>query len=158
MFHWNLNNVCAHNFIKLSVIRTYIAANQCDTSCLSETFLDSGILNENKYAKVCNFISLYISPNQSLEEFETFADNLDLNLDTISKNNPFLIVLLGNLNAKSSKWYKNGGTSYESTKIDCMTSQFGMQQLVNEPTHILPPSSSCIDLIFVSEPKLVMES
>ena len=29
--------------------------------------------------KVGNFISLYRSPNQSLEEFETFADNLELN-------------------------------------------------------------------------------
>ena len=37
--------------------------------------------------KVCNFISLYRSPNQSLEEFETFADNLELNLDTIAKSN-----------------------------------------------------------------------
>ena len=47
--------------------------------------------------KVCNFISLYRSPNQSLDEFETFADNLELNLDTIVLNNPFLIVLIGDL-------------------------------------------------------------
>ena len=39
--------------------------------------------------KVCNFISLYRSPHQSIEEFETFADNLELNLDTIAKSNPF---------------------------------------------------------------------
>ena len=39
--------------------------------------------------KVCNFISLYRSPNQSLEKFEKFADNLELNLDTIAKSNPF---------------------------------------------------------------------
>ena len=57
--------------------------------------------------KVCNFISLYRSPNQSLEEFETFADNLEFNLDTLAKNNPFLIVLLGGLNAKLSNWYEN---------------------------------------------------
>ena len=47
--------------------------------------------------KVCNFISLYRSTNQSLDEFETFADNLELNLDTIVLNNPFLIVLIGDL-------------------------------------------------------------
>ena len=57
--------------------------------------------------KVCNFISLYRSPNQSLEEFETFADNLELNLDIIVKKIPVLIVLLGELNAKLSKWYEN---------------------------------------------------
>ena len=37
--------------------------------------------------KVCNFISLYRSPNQSLEEFETFANNLEVNLDTTAKSN-----------------------------------------------------------------------
>ena len=108
--------------------------------------------------KVCNFISLHRPPNQSLEELETFADNLELNLDTVAKSSPFLIVRLGDLNVKLGKWYKNDSTSYEVTKIYSITSQFGMQQLINEPTHILPASSSCIDLIFVSQPNLVMES
>ena len=45
--------------------------------------------------KVCNFISLYRSQNQSLEEFETFTFNND-------KLNPCLIVLLGDLNRKLS--------------------------------------------------------
>ena len=44
--------------------------------------------NQN-WSKVCNFIYLYISPNQSLEELETFADNLNLNLATVGKSNPF---------------------------------------------------------------------
>ena len=68
----------------------------------------------------------------------------------MQKNNPFLIVLLGDLNAKLSKWQKNDSTSYEDTKIDGITSQFGMKQLINEPTHILPGSSSCVNLILVS--------
>ena len=54
--------------------------------------------------EVCYFISLYRSPNQPLEEFETFA-----------KNNPFLIVLCDDLNAKLSKWYEHDSTFYEST-------------------------------------------
>ena len=75
----------------------------------------------------------------------------------MQKNNPFLIVLLGDLNAKLSKWYKNDSTSYEGTKIDDITSQFGMQPLIIEPAHILPVSSSCFDLIFVFQPTLEME-
>ena len=35
------------------------------------------------------FFSLHRSPTQSLEEFEIFADNLELNLDTTVKNKPF---------------------------------------------------------------------
>ena len=49
-------------------------------------------------------------------------------------------------------------TSYDGNKIDDITSQFGMQQLINEPTHIFRALSSCIDLIFVSQPNIVMES
>ena len=49
---------------------------------------------EIKYA----ILLLYISPNQSLEEFETFADNFKLNLDTIARKQPFLIAIPGDLN------------------------------------------------------------
>ena len=41
---------------------------------------------------------------------------------------------------------------------DIITSQFGLQQLIKEPTHILTDSSSCIDLLFTSQPNLVIES
>ena len=40
--------------------------------------------------------------------------------------------------------------------IDAITSQFGLKQLIQEPTHILNDSSSCIDLIFTSQPNLIM--
>ena len=36
--------------------------------------------------------------------------------------------------------------------------QFGLHQIINEPTHILENSSSCIDLIFTSESNLSVES
>ena len=83
---------------------------------------------EIKYA----ILLLYVSPNQFLEEFETFADNFKLNLDTIARKQPFLIVIPGDLNTKSSKSYGNYSTSYEGTKIDDITLQFGMQHLINE--------------------------
>ena len=54
--------------------------------------------------KLCNenwkFISLYKSPDQSLEEFEIFSDIRELNLGRIYKSNPFLIVLLGDCYSK----------------------------------------------------------
>ena len=108
--------------------------------------------------KVCNFISLYRSPNQSHDIFETFFDNFELNVDTIANKNPYLIVILGDFNAKSSNWYKHDKTTYEGSKIEAITSQFGLKQLIQEPTHILSNSSSCIDLVFTSQPNLVMES
>ena len=43
-------------------------------------------------------------------------------------------------------------------QIDALTSSYGLQQLVNEPTYILPSSSSYIDLIFTDQPSLVVSS
>ena len=41
-----------------------------------------------------------------MEEFETFVENLDLNLEFIFNKNPCLTVVFGNLSAKSHNWYK----------------------------------------------------
>ena len=51
--------------------------------------------------------------------------------------NPFLIVVLGDFNVKSENWYKHDKTLYEGAKIDAITTQFGLQQTIKEPTHIL---------------------
>ena len=45
--HWNLNSISAHNFIKISLLKTYIATHKLDVICLSETYLDSSISNDD---------------------------------------------------------------------------------------------------------------
>ena len=117
-------------------------------------YLNESITFEIKLGdKVCNFVSLYMSPNQSEEDFENFCNNLELTLDAVSATNPFLIVAIGDFNTKSSNWYTGDTTTFEGSKI---TSQFGLQQIINEPTHIQGQSVSCIDLIFSSQRNLVM--
>ena len=66
-------------------------------------------------------------------------------------DNPFLTVMISDFNAKSSNWYLNEVTSFEG-------SQFAMPQVINEPTHILDNSKSCIDLIFTSQPNTIRDS
>ena len=54
---------------------------------------------------------------------------------------------------------KSDKISYEGSKIEGITSQLGLQQLINEPTHHTRNSSSCIDLMFTSQENLaLMES
>ena len=105
-----------------------------------------------------SFLCLYRPPSQTRDIFETFADNSELTLDTIVNKNSFLIVALGDFNAKTTNWYKNDINSYEGLKIETITSQFGLQKLINESTHLRANSFSCNDLIFTSQPNLVMES
>ena len=69
-----------------------------------------------------------------------------------------MTIALGDFNAKSNNWCKTDTTSLEGSKIDTIANSFGLDQLIQEPTHILNSSSSCIDLIFTLQPNLVMES
>ena len=75
------------------------------------------------------------------------ADNLKLNLDAMTDNNPFLVVAIGDLNARSSSWCINDKSNYEGTKIDCLAIEYNFKHVINEPIHFFKNSSSCIDLI-----------
>ena len=108
--------------------------------------------------KLCSFISLYRSLNQSYDDFVSFLDNFELTLDTLAQKNPFLMVALVDFNVKSSNWYNKDITSNEGRKIETVTSQNGLHQEINETTHILNVSFSCIDLIFNSQPNLLIEN
>ena len=68
------------------------------------------------------------------------------------------MVAIGDFNAKSTNWCANDRTSFEDNKIEHITLQFGLSQIINEPTHILGSFSPCIDLLFTSKPNLVIES
>ena len=73
-------------------------------------------------------------------------------------NNPFMLAVTGDLNAKSKNWYPLDRTNYEGNIIGTITSHFGLHQLIHDPTHILGKSSSCIDLIFTFQPNMVVNS
>ena len=44
--HWNLNDLAAHDFIKVPLVEAFITSNNFDLVCLSETFLDPTIPND----------------------------------------------------------------------------------------------------------------
>ena len=66
--------------------------------------------------------------------------------------------MIGDFIAKSSYWYLNDITSFESSQIEFVASQFAVSQIINEPTHILDNSKPCIDLTFTSQPNMIMDS
>ena len=91
-------------------------------------YLEECINSELKIKdKLRNFISLYHSPNQCQDDFESLINNFELNLDSVMVNKSFLTVILGDFNAKLSLRYKNDITTYEGSKIDDVTSQFELQ-------------------------------
>ena len=88
--------------------------------------------------KLCNFVAaLYRSLSQTQDEFERIPWNLKLNLGTFPQKNPFLVVAIGDFNAKSKSWYINGSTTSHDNVLENITSQFLLKQIIKEPTHIL---------------------
>ena len=46
----------------------------------------------------------------------------------------------------------------EGSKIDPIASQFGFHQLINKLTHLTRNTPSCLDVIFTSQPNLILKS
>ena len=46
--HWNLNGLAAHNFTKVSLLQALSVTHDNDIICVSETFLDSSISNDDE--------------------------------------------------------------------------------------------------------------
>ena len=86
--------------------KSYLPSRIIDINYLNECVRFELMLGD----KLCNFIALYKSPSQSQDLFESFKENLELNLESAVQNNPFLVVLLGNFKPKSSIWCRNATT------------------------------------------------
>ena len=77
--------------------------------------------------------------------------------DIIAKYSLFVLIT-GDFNVRSTNWWKNDLSTSEDTQVDSLTTSYGLSQIISDPTHILPNSSSRIDLIFTNQPNLVTES
>ena len=77
-----------------------------------------------------------MSPSQSQNDFVTFSDNFEMALETLAQKGYFLTTIVVDFNAKSCNLYSYDQTSFEGSTIESITSQFGLDQLINEPTHL----------------------
>ena len=84
--------------------------------------------------------------------------NFDKLLNHIKQFRPSFTIILGDFNARSKSWLLEDVTFHEDTHIESLTTMHGLQQLISDPTHLLPNSSSCIDLIFTDQPNLAVNS
>ena len=72
-------------------------------------------------------------------------------------NNPFITAVIGDFNANLNPWYNSDITTYEDSKIYFVISQIGLQQIMKEPKYIISDFLPCRDLIFTTQPNLVMK-
>ena len=101
---------------------------------------------------------IYCSPSQSVNEFDYFHLNFEKLLNQISQLKSSFLPILGDFHARSRSCWCDDITSREGAQLGSLTISCGLHQLISDPTHLLPNSSSCIDLIFTDQPNLVADS
>ena len=69
-----------------------------------------------------------------------------------------MLLVTGDFNVRSSSWWSDDIDTIEGMRLESITSYCGLYQVINEPTHILPSSAYCIDIIFTNQPNLVINS
>ena len=69
-------------------------------------------------------------------------------MDHINHELPTCSVLTGDFNARCSKLCNNDITNANGRVLDTLTSSAGYEKIINNPTHTVNISFSCIDLIF----------
>ena len=70
----------------------------------------------------------------------------------------FITIIVGDFNARPSVWWTKDKTTTERTQLESLTTVHGFHQLISKPTHLLPQSSSCIDLMFTDQPNVIVDS
>ena len=117
---------------------------QIITSNFSECILcEISIGNKIGYIAVT-----YRSPSQIAIEFADFLENVEKRQYQIQQFTSFFVVIHCDFNAKFESLWNEDITSNEGSQIDSLATTYGLQQPISDPTHILPNSSTCIDLIF----------
>ena len=53
--HWNLNGIATLSFLKVSLLKAYIATYNYDVICLSVTYLDSSILSDDNNLEILGY-------------------------------------------------------------------------------------------------------
>ena len=97
---------------------------------------------------------VYRSLSQNIIEFENFLSNFEKLLNYTTSSKVLFFIISGDFNARSSVWWTKDKTTTEGTQLESLTSVHGFHQLISQPTHLLPQSSSCIDLRFTDQPNL----
>ena len=55
---------------------------------------------------------------------------------------------------KIKLWFDEDNTSYKGSILNDLMAQYGLTQIIHEPTLILESSVSCVDLVFTSQENL----
>ena len=79
-------------------------------------------------------------------------------MNNVNSLNPANSITTGEFNGKCSKWYSFDTSDNIGKELDTITSVTGYTQIIDKPSHFTNHLSSCIDLIFTSNPCIIVDS
>ena len=127
-----------------------------DLQLLDETIIVEIKLDRNKKLF---FILSYRSPSQDNAQTKNYFKKMEKIILNVKKENPAIIVLAGDLNARSPLlWSGELDENFAGKKLADLVTLECMEQIIDEPTHMpSDTSSTCIDLIISSNPAAIID-
>ena len=93
------------------------------------------------------------------DDFEMFIQRIKLLTDNMCNEKPHCIIFAGDFNSRWKQSWPKDNEDHRGIVFYAFIKSNTLFQLINQPTHILENSKSCIvDLIITSQPSLLVES
>ena len=131
--------------------------NRPDLVLTNETIISEIRLGRKKIF----FILSYRPPSMStVGDVAAYCSNLKDSIDKIARENPSLVVLTGDFNARSPLfWSEERHETMPGEKLSNFMLLNCLEQLIAEPTHFPRDDiETCIDLIFTDKPSYFVDS
>ena len=75
-------------------------------------------------------------------------------MNNINSLNPAMSIIAEDFNGKCSKWHSSDTIDNIGKEIDIVTLSVDYTQVIDKPNNFINHSSSCIGLIFISNPTI----
>ncbi len=121
----------------------YYKENMCIKQRSDLQILDECVVAEiTSQRKKVFFVVLYWSPSQTVQQFNDFLDGVELMISKIEALKPHCLIITGDFNCRSSKWWADDNENPEGTGLNDLLDSLNMSQLISQPTHFRQNSHS----------------
>ena len=123
-----------------------------------EMLLAEGIVTEIVLGRKSFFVAVYRPHHMSADDFEMFIRRIELLTDYMRDEKRHCIISPGDCNSRCKQWWPEDNQDYQGIALDEFIVSNALFQLIDQPTHILENSKSCIGLIITNQSSLFVES
>ena len=114
------------------------------------------VLEVNFGKKKVIIVHSYRKFGQSKDEYDDYITKFEELLDTISAENPYCCICVGDLNAHNKKWLSGGVTDVFGENFQEIFEKNYLTHIVNQPTYVRNNSKTLVDICATSQPNLVV--